>query len=127
MKGTFEDLSLGGAWACLVKPCQTRSLRDPLQPVDARSRPPRARGLKPASHPGPARRAQSRPPQVQDAVAQQAQAQRKALARSMPLRELAVCEDETFYPDTCLVAIEPVSNFILLEQYAPDRTAANWT
>jgi hypothetical protein len=25
-----------------------------------------------------------------------------------------------------LVAIEPVSNFILLEQYAPNRTAAEW-
>jgi hypothetical protein len=26
-----------------------------------------------------------------------------------------------------LVTIEPVSNFILLEQYAADRTAATWT
>lgn len=65
--------------------------------------------------------------QVQDAVAQQAQAQRSILATGMPPRAVTVCEDETFHPDVCLVAIEPVSNFILLEQYAPDRTAATWT
>ena len=65
--------------------------------------------------------------QVQDAVVKQAQEQRIALAAGMPARALAVCEDETFHPDVCLVAIEPVSNFILLEQYAPDRTAATWT
>jgi hypothetical protein len=38
-----------------------------------------------------------------------------------------VCEDETFHPAICLVALEPVSGFILLEQYAADRTAATWT
>ena len=35
--------------------------------------------------------------------------------------------DETFHPEICLVAIEPVSNFILLERYAADRSAATWT
>ena len=65
--------------------------------------------------------------QVQEAVAKQAHEQRVALAVGMPPRELVVCEDETFHPDICLVAIAPVSNFILLEQYAPDRTAATWT
>jgi hypothetical protein len=65
--------------------------------------------------------------QVQDAVVKQAQEQRAALAAGMPPRAVTVCEDETFHPDVCLVAIEPVSNFILVEQYAPDRTAATWT
>ncbi len=65
--------------------------------------------------------------QVQDAVAQQAQAQRSALATGLPPREVTVCKDETFHPDACLVAIEPVSNCILLEQYAPHRTTATWT
>jgi hypothetical protein len=37
-----------------------------------------------------------------------------------------LCVDETFDPDICLVAIEPVSNYILKEGYAPDRTAATW-
>jgi hypothetical protein len=65
--------------------------------------------------------------QLQDAVAEQAQEQRAALAAGMPPQTVTVCEDETFHPEICLVAIEPVSNFILLEQYAPDRTAATWT
>ena len=65
--------------------------------------------------------------QVQEALLGQAQELRAALAVDMPPREVAVCEDETFHPEICLVAIEPVSNFILLEQYAADRTAATWT
>ena len=65
--------------------------------------------------------------QVQEAVVGQAQQLRSALAVDMPPREVAVCEDETFHPEICLVAIEPVSNFIVLEQYAADRMAATWT
>jgi len=65
--------------------------------------------------------------QVQEAVVGQAQELRAALAVDMPPREVAVCEDETFHPEICLVAIEPVSNFILWEQDAADRTAATWT
>lgn len=56
--------------------------------------------------------------QVQEAVLGQAQELRATLAADMPPREVAVCEDETFHPEICLVAIEPVSNFILLEPYA---------
>ena len=56
-----------------------------------------------------------------------AEEQRRALAVGMPGRQITVCEDETFDPAICLVALEPVSNFILLEQYAPDRSAATWT
>jgi len=48
------------------------------------------------------------------------------LAESMPPREITLCEDETFHPQICLVAIEPVSNFILVEQYQPQRNAATW-
>lgn len=48
------------------------------------------------------------------------------LAAQMPPREITVCEDETFHPQICLVAIEPVSNFLLLEQYAPRRDAETW-
>lgn len=64
---------------------------------------------------------------VEEAVVVVAEAQRTALAVGMASREVTVCEDETFHPGICLVAIEPVSNFILLEQYATDRTAASWT
>ncbi len=49
------------------------------------------------------------------------------LAMEMPLKEISTVEDETFHPETCLVAIEPVSNYILLEEYAEGRKADDWT
>ncbi len=45
-------------------------------------------------------------------------AEQARLAQNMPKREITLCEDETFHPQVCLVAIEPVSNFLILEQYA---------
>jgi hypothetical protein len=48
------------------------------------------------------------------------------LGASMSPREITLCEDETFHPQICLVAIEPVSNFILVEQYQPKRDATTW-
>jgi hypothetical protein len=45
----------------------------------------------------------------------------------MAPKEITVVEDETFHPETCLVAIEPVSDFVLVEEYAEDRKAATWT
>jgi hypothetical protein len=53
--------------------------------------------------------------------------ERERLAGSMPPKEIAVCQDETFHPQTCLVAIEPASNFILVEKYADSRKASEWT
>jgi len=53
--------------------------------------------------------------------------ERKRLATSMQPKEIAVCQDETFHPETCLVAIEPASNFILVEKYADSRKASEWT
>ena len=44
----------------------------------------------------------------------------------MPHREITLCEDETFHPQICLVAIEPVSNFLVLEEYAAKRDAPTW-
>lgn len=44
----------------------------------------------------------------------------------MAAKEISVVEDETFPPTICLVAIEPVSNFLLIEQYACHRDAATW-
>jgi hypothetical protein len=64
---------------------------------------------------------------LEQAVVEIAAAQRVALAAGMVPRAVTVCEDETFHPAICLVALEPVSGFILLEQYAADRTAATWT
>jgi hypothetical protein len=48
------------------------------------------------------------------------------LGASMPPRKISLCEDETFHPAICLVAIEPESNFILVEQYQPRRDAKTW-
>jgi transposase-like protein len=64
---------------------------------------------------------------LEKAVVALAEEQRAALAAGMAPRQVTVCEDETFHPQICLVALEPVSNFILLEQYAKDRSAATWT
>jgi Family of unknown function (DUF6399) len=55
-----------------------------------------------------------------------AAAQRAQLAQDMAPKEIAVAEDETYHPDICLVAIEPVSNFLLVEQYAAQRDAVTW-
>jgi transposase-like protein len=64
---------------------------------------------------------------LEAAVVAVAQSQRARLAEGMAPRQVTVCEDETFHPEICLVALEPVSNFILLERYAEDRSAATWT
>ncbi|MEF8767078.1 DUF6399 domain-containing protein [Candidatus Accumulibacter contiguus] len=64
---------------------------------------------------------------LEEALVAVAEEQRAALARGMPHRDLTVCEDETFHPQMGLVALEPVSGFLLLEQYAADRQAATWT
>src|SRR3954471_4355842 len=48
-------------------------------------------------------------------------------AQQMEPRCITVVADEHFHgPDNCLVAIEPVSNFILVECYAPRRDADTW-
>jgi hypothetical protein len=54
------------------------------------------------------------------------QEERARLATAMPQKKISVAEDETFPSGTCLVAIEPISNFILLEQLTKDRKTATW-
>jgi len=53
--------------------------------------------------------------------------QRNTLSVGMAPRQVTVCEDETFHPAICLVALEVVSGFIFLEQYAENRSAATWS
>jgi len=65
--------------------------------------------------------------QMETEIRTYAKEQRTALSKQMASKRITVCEDETFHPETCLVAIEPVSNFILLEEYAEGRDAATWT
>jgi len=53
---------------------------------------------------------------MEEAVVAFGQEERPRLAEGMAPQKITVCQDETFHPETCLVAIAPVSNFILLEQ-----------
>ncbi|MDD2390295.1 MAG: hypothetical protein PHP23_11255, partial [Desulfobacterales bacterium] len=48
------------------------------------------------------------------------------LSKQMPKKRITLCEDETFHPQPCLVGIEPLSNFIVLEKYAEDRSGKTW-
>jgi hypothetical protein len=45
----------------------------------------------------------------------------------MPTKKITTCADETFHPKPCLVAMEPVSNFILTEKYSEKRDAESWS
>ena len=52
--------------------------------------------------------------------------EKERLAAKMTSKKIMVAQDETFHPQICLVAIDVVSNFILLEQYSNKRDAAAW-
>jgi hypothetical protein len=55
-------------------------------------------------------------------------AERPRLAQQMQPRTIALVPDENFHgPDPCLVALEPVSNFIVVECYRPRRDGDTWT
>lgn len=64
---------------------------------------------------------------MEEAVVSYGEVEQASLSATMPSKEITVCEDETFHPEVCLVAMEPVSNYILLEAYASDRKAETWT
>jgi hypothetical protein len=64
--------------------------------------------------------------EIENQIVQFGQEEDQRLASQMQPREISVAEDETFHPQCCLVGIEPVSNFILLEQYADRRDADTW-
>ena len=64
--------------------------------------------------------------QMESLLVQFAKEEGQRLAAEMPPREISVAIDETFHPDICLVGIEPVSNFIVLEAYQPQRDAETW-
>jgi hypothetical protein len=65
--------------------------------------------------------------EMEEAIVSYGQAEASRLGAEMPAKAITVCEDETFHPEVCLVAIEPVSNYIVLEAYAADRKAKTWT
>ena len=56
------------------------------------------------------------------------QSQQQRLAAGMAAKSIVACLDENFHGDqACLVAIEPASNFLLLETYQQRRDAQTWT
>lgn len=65
--------------------------------------------------------------EIEEAIITYAEQERERLSAAARPKAITVCEDETFHPEICLVAIEPVSNFIVLEKYAADRKAQTWT
>lgn len=66
------------------------------------------------------------PKQIDDNIIQFGNIEDNRLGRQMPIKIITLCEDETFHPEICLVAMEPVSNFILVERYAINREAKTW-
>jgi hypothetical protein len=54
--------------------------------------------------------------------------EKQRLAAAMPKKKITVCPDENFHgQQACLVAVEPASNFLVLEAYHPQRDGATWT
>jgi hypothetical protein len=64
---------------------------------------------------------------IQDDLGRFADEERPLLAEGMTHRHIALIADENFHgPHICLVAAEPVSNFLVVEQYADQRDATTW-
>lgn len=63
---------------------------------------------------------------VEQGIIDHATSERKRLATNMPAKDITVAQDETFKGGMTLVAIEPVSNFILLEQTSKKRDRVAW-
>lgn len=64
--------------------------------------------------------------ELEDAIITFSEQERKRMAASMPSKQITVAQDETFPKGVCLVAVEPVSNFIILEQMVSDRKTETW-
>jgi hypothetical protein len=65
--------------------------------------------------------------ELQSLIVQYGQDQRHKLAPATPVRQISLCEDENFHQgEPCLVAIEPVSNFLVVEVCSEQRDAKSW-
>jgi hypothetical protein len=64
--------------------------------------------------------------QVEQAIVDYQQTETPRLAKAMPRKVITVTQDETFTGGLCLVASDPVSNFIILEQLAQARDQTTW-
>jgi len=65
--------------------------------------------------------------EMEEALVEFGDEERERLGSQMAPKSITLAEDETFHGShPCLVAMEPVSNFILVEEYADDRRARTW-
>ena len=64
--------------------------------------------------------------QVEEAIVTYRQEESAHLAKNMPAKDITLTKDETFTGGLCLVAAEPKSNYIVLEQAAQGRDQATW-
>ena len=64
--------------------------------------------------------------QMEEAIVAYRREESARLARDMPTKAITLAKDETFTGGLCLVAIEPKSNFVVLEQAAQGRDQDTW-
>ena len=64
---------------------------------------------------------------VEEAMGTYRREETARLAEQMPSQDITVTQDETFTGGLCLVGMEPVSNYILLEQTAEARDQDTWS
>src|SRR5215471_8065148 len=64
--------------------------------------------------------------QVEEAIVRYRQEESARLAQDMPTKAITLAKDETFTGGLCLVAAEPKSNYIVLEQTAQGRDQDTW-
>ena len=63
---------------------------------------------------------------VEEAIVAYRHDEHAHVAHAMPPKDITLAQDETFTGGLCLVGIEPVSNYILLEQAAQARDRDTW-
>ena len=64
--------------------------------------------------------------QVEETIVAYRREESARLAKDMPAKAITLAKDETFTGGLCLVATEPVSNYIVLEQAAHARDHDTW-
>jgi len=64
--------------------------------------------------------------QVEEAIVAYRREESARLAKDMPAQAITLAKDETFTGGLCLVAMDPKSNYIILEQAAPARDQDTW-
>ncbi len=64
--------------------------------------------------------------QVEEAIVTYRQEESARLAQDMPAKDITLAKDETFTGGLCLVAADPKSNYIVLEQAAHARDQDTW-